>query len=110
VKLLLDQNLSYKLATPLQEEYPGTVAAREIGLSTASDSVLWVFARAHGFAIVTKDSDFLQRTFLLGPPPKVIWVGLGNCSTRQVLDLLRKSSDKIREFETGVTGSLLALS
>jgi predicted nuclease of predicted toxin-antitoxin system len=107
VKLL---HLSHRLATPLEEEYPGTVAPREIGLLTASDSVLWVFARAHGFAIDTKDSDFLQRSFLLGPPPRLIWVGLGNCSTHQVLDLLRKSSDKIREFETDVTASLLALS
>jgi len=28
VKLLLDQNLSYKIATLLKTEYPGSVAAR----------------------------------------------------------------------------------
>ena len=36
-----------------------------------------------GYTIVTKDADFRQRSFLLGPPPKVIWIGLGNCSTQR---------------------------
>ena len=73
MKLLLDNNVSYKLATLLKNEYSGSVAVREVGLSRAPDSEVWRFAQANGFVVVTKDSDFIQRSFLLGAPPKVIW-------------------------------------
>src|SRR2546422_6085470 len=39
-------------------------------------------ARDHGLVIVTKDENFHRLSVLLGPPPKVMWVRLGNCSTR----------------------------
>jgi predicted nuclease of predicted toxin-antitoxin system len=51
-----------------------------------------------GYTIVSKDADFRQRSFLYGPPPKVIWIGLGNCSTSQIAGLLRKHLDEIEAF------------
>jgi predicted nuclease of predicted toxin-antitoxin system len=41
-------------------------------LQKASDAVVWQYAAQQGFAIVTKDADFHQRSFLFGHPPKVI--------------------------------------
>src|SRR5690606_27253194 len=60
-----------------------------VGLQTAMDSVVWDYAAAHGYIIVSKDSDFHQRSFLYGAPPKVVWSRLGNCSTSVVEELLR---------------------
>ena len=53
---------------------------RELGLREADDSVIWEYAKVRGFCIVSKDSDFQQRSLLLGAPPKFIWLRLGNCS------------------------------
>jgi predicted nuclease of predicted toxin-antitoxin system len=47
---------------------------------------------------VRKDADFRQRSFLLGPPPKVIRIGLGNCSTQEIAELLRRASREIEAF------------
>jgi predicted nuclease of predicted toxin-antitoxin system len=40
--------------------------------------------------IVSKDSDFRQRSFLFGAPPKVVSIALGNCSTKAIEDTLRR--------------------
>ena len=37
-------------------------------------------------------------SFVYGPPPKVIWVRLGNCSTEQVDELLKLREAEIRDF------------
>jgi len=37
----------------------------------------------HGFVIVSKDSDFQQRSLLYGNPPKVVWIRLGNSSVKE---------------------------
>jgi predicted nuclease of predicted toxin-antitoxin system len=89
MKLLFDQNLSHRLLIALEALYPGTQHIREQGLDTASDDVVWNYARDHGMTIVSKDSDFYHRSMLLGHPPKVVWVRLGNCTTVAVAGLLQ---------------------
>jgi len=65
VKLLLDENLSPKLVAFLRSDYPGTTHVRTLALRGASDSMLWAYCRRAGYAIVSKDSDFRQRSFVL---------------------------------------------
>jgi predicted nuclease of predicted toxin-antitoxin system len=60
--------------------------------------------------IVSKDSDFQQRALLLGHPPKVVWLRLGNCSTAAVAALLRTRHADLLAFEADPTASLLVLS
>jgi predicted nuclease of predicted toxin-antitoxin system len=98
LKLLFDQNLSYKLAQAFADEFPGSVHVRDIGLASATDIEVWNFAKRLGFAIVSKDTDFSQRSFLFGPPPKVVWIRLGNCSTKEIQDVLQAYSAEIRQF------------
>ena len=81
MRLLLDQNLSPRLLTALANPHPGSTHVREIGLQAADDDTVWQYATEHGFTIVSKDADFHERSFLLGHPPKVIWIRRGNCST-----------------------------
>ena len=66
VRLLYDQNYTVSLVTSLAGSYPGSAHVRGEGLSTASDRAIWEYARDHGFAIVTKDVDFLRLSALLG--------------------------------------------
>jgi predicted nuclease of predicted toxin-antitoxin system len=41
VKLLFDHNLSYRLVSALQQDYPDSTHVRDVGLSTASDADVW---------------------------------------------------------------------
>ena len=70
MKLLFDQNLSYKLARSFSVEFPGSAHVRDLGLALAIDIEVWEYAKRLGFTIVSKDTDFSQRGFLFGPPPK----------------------------------------
>jgi len=76
MKLLLDQNLSPRLPQLLFDLFPGSVHVRDVGLRDAADAI-WQYAKAHAFVVVSKDSDFQQRSLLLGAPPKFIWLRLG---------------------------------
>ena len=51
-----------------------------------------------------------QRSFVLGYPPKVVWVRLGNCSTSDVVNLLRKHFAVIEAFAKDDYASFLTLS
>jgi predicted nuclease of predicted toxin-antitoxin system len=78
-------------------------------LEKASDQEVWEHAKANQFAIVSRDSDFEHRSLLLGHPPKVIWIRLGNCSTRDIEELLRKYSVVIHTFNEDPLESILVL-
>ena len=101
MKLLFDQNLSHKLAVRLADTYPGSTHVRNVGLKTADDPVVWDYAKQNGFAVVSKDADFHQRSLVLGYPPKVIWIRLGNCSTREVEELLQRYVEEVATFLEG---------
>ena len=64
---------------------------RDVGLAAAADDLVWRYAAEQGLTIVSKDADFHERSFLLGRPPKVIWIRRGNCSTDEVLSLLQEA-------------------
>lgn len=83
---------------------------RELGLAAADDEAVWARAVADGFAIVTKDDDFRQRSFLRGAPPKVVWVRLGNCRTDDVEALLRARQADVAAFSSDEQAALLLLS
>jgi predicted nuclease of predicted toxin-antitoxin system len=100
VRLLLDQNLSPRLLPALADLFPDSTHVREVGLQ---------YAAQHGFAIVSKDADFHERSFLLGQPPKVIWIRRGNCSTSEISSILRNNYGAVTEFEEDAEASFLAL-
>ena len=89
MRLLFDQNLSPHLYETLRDLYPESLHVRSVGLESASDYVVWQYARDNRLTIVSKDSDFRQLSFTLGYPPKVIWIRRGNCSTTEIESILR---------------------
>lgn len=109
MKLLFDQNLSPRLSGLLKLEFPGSVHVRDFGLARAADPVVWSHAASQGFVITSKDVDFQQRALLLGPPPKVIWIRIGNCLTAKVAALLRSNHATLLAFEADHAASFIAL-
>jgi predicted nuclease of predicted toxin-antitoxin system len=80
-----------------------------VELASATDRVLWEYAKANGFMLVSLDSDFAEMAALLGPPPKVIWLRCGNQPTSAIERLLRRHSGAIAAFQLEVTTACLEI-
>ncbi len=110
MKILFDANLSPALVARLLVEYPGSTHVRDVNLRSASDAQIWDYAKTHSFAIVSKDTDFRERSFVESFPPKVIWLDVGNAGTGQIEALLRNEQPRIETFAAATDASILILS
>ncbi len=109
MKLLFDNNLSPRLSAAVADLYPDSVHVRALALQRAPDDDVWEYAREHGYVIVSKDSDFHQRSLVEGFPPKIVWIQRGNCTTAAIIELLRRSGRAILDFEQDEVASFLIL-
>jgi predicted nuclease of predicted toxin-antitoxin system len=109
VKLLLDQNLSYRLLAEVEEAFPGSSQVRLLDLDTAADEVVWQYGKRHGFTIVTKDADFHELAMLYGAPPKIIWLKCGNRSRWYIANLLLKHRRHLDAFGEDPDAAVLEL-
>ena len=89
--------------------FPDSVHVRDVGMKATDDPIVWDYAKANDFMIVSKDADMHDLSLVFGNPPKVVWLRLGNCSTRQVEDILRLDFDVIKLFYKDENVSLLVL-
>jgi predicted nuclease of predicted toxin-antitoxin system len=106
MKLLFDENLSFRLCNRIDDLFPGSTQVRLAGLSTADDRAVWNYAAANGFALVTLDADFAERAALVGAPPKVLWLRCGNQSTAIIEQLLRGHAEAVADFEQNTAACL----
>jgi len=60
VKLIIDARLPPSFVSALRDAGCDAVAAREIGLREAKDSVIWQYALENHAAILTKGEDFCR--------------------------------------------------
>ena len=109
MKLLLDQNLSPALVQKLSDLFPGSTHTELAGLGQNDDVSIWEFCRREGFVIVSKDNDFRFLAIQRGTPPKVICVRLGNCTTNDVENAIRRDIEEIRSFERDPVAALLVI-
>ena len=109
MRLLFDNNLSPRLSAAVADLYPDSVYVRALALQRAPDDDVWEYAREHGYVIVSKDSDFHQRSLVEGFPPKIVWIQRGNCTTAAIIELLRRSGRAILDFEQDEVASFLIL-
>jgi predicted nuclease of predicted toxin-antitoxin system len=109
MKLLFDENLSFRLTTALADIYPGSAHVRDVGLLGADDLRIWNHAAENGFLLVSKDTDFYERSLMYGAPPKVVWLQIGNCTVNDTITLLRDRYIVIRHFSEDATATFLPL-
>lgn len=107
--LLFDHNISRKLISKIVDAFPGSAHISAFNLQKSDDKQIWEFAITNGFTIVSKDNDFHQLSFLYGPPPKVIWIQRGNCSTLEVETILRTKVGEIKAFHDDRRAAFLIL-
>lgn len=89
--------------------YPDSAHLETLQLMGAPDQTVWQRAAAEGYVLVTKDEDFHRMSVVYGPPPKVIWIRLGNCSTADVARLLESEIERLRVFVDDPETSFLSL-
>ncbi len=107
MKLLLDENLSPRLVEMLSNVYPDSQHVAHVGLGEADDADVWAYAKTHGFAIVSRDSDFADMSALKGWPPRVIWIRVGNCRTAVIEMVLINSVQAVHRFGEGEAACLM---
>jgi len=109
MKLLLDENLSRRILRDIERMFPGSAHVKDHDLITGSDEAIWAFAKSNGFVLVSKDSDFHQRSLVFGAPPKFIYLRVGNCPTTKVVELLLAQAEVIERFIQDQSSTLLVL-
>ena len=100
MKLLFDQNISFRVVKGLASLYPRAKQVRELGLENATDRKIWDYAKENGYTLVTFDADFYDFVTLYGHPPKVIWLRQGNTSSKDIIKLFDLHFDSINSFIT----------
>jgi len=99
MKLLLDENLSYRLLAAIHDLFPGSLHVTQVGLSSGTpDRKIWDYARQNGFAILTADTDFVTLANTLGAPPKVILLESCDYPTGIAAQALRANAVRFSEF------------
>lgn len=97
VKLLLDENISYRLVRVLKDAYPGTQHVTDI-VGLKGDHAIWKHARGNGYILVTFDADFVQIAALHGAPPKILLLTLRNPRHAAIASLLIMRKARIERF------------
>jgi predicted nuclease of predicted toxin-antitoxin system len=109
VKLLFDENLSDRIVYRIIDLYPGSEHVKTLALTNTDDGIIWEYAKANDFAIVSKDADFHQRSLLYGHPPKFIYLRIGNSPTSKIVQILRDNFSTIGQFGDRESESILVL-
>ncbi len=81
--LWIDAQLSPHLAPWITEHFGWEACSvRQLGLRDATDPEIYSAAREADAVVMTKDGDFAYLQKELGPPPKILWLTMGNTSNR----------------------------
>ncbi len=105
LKLLFDENISYKLCQRLADIFPDSKHIKAFQLEKRDDIQIWAFAKREDFIVVTQDSDFNDISTLRGFPPYVIWLRTGNAKVMEIEKVLRQHYQNIVEIvATGKQG------
>src|SRR5688572_20671458 len=107
--LIFDQNLSPAIPRHLRTEFPACVHVRDQGLAEAADSQILDAADDLGLIVVSEDEDLSRLAASRRSASKVVWIKLGNCTTRQVVELLRSHRERINAFAADLSASVLEL-
>jgi predicted nuclease of predicted toxin-antitoxin system len=110
MRLLLDANLSWRMASVLKQHFDDCFHVDSIGLTVpAKDSEIWDYARKNDLIIVTNDEDFIDFINVKRFPPKVILMKTGNQSRLYITNLLIQRKDEILAFSSSAEIGLLEI-
>ena len=88
MNFLIDAQLPPALARWIAEQGHNAVHVFDLGLHTATDTVIWEEARKRNAVILSKDEDFVDRWLLKPQGVTLVWIRKGNCSNKVLVDWL----------------------
>ncbi|GGD78224.1 hypothetical protein GCM10011514_47790 [Emticicia aquatilis] len=109
MKLLFDENISYRVAKKLEPVTECLHVSRSGLKMPAKDAQIWNFAKKNNYIIVTFDEDFEDMSNLYGFPPKVILLRFGNSSTQELVEKLTFKLPEIKQFYDSEVYGLLEM-
>ena len=86
MKLLFDQNISFRVLRLLSDCFADCCHVRSVGLNDCNDAKIWQYAKQNAFTVVTFDADFFDMSVLRGFPPKIVWLRTGNLTTSEIAE------------------------
>ncbi|HMT29513.1 MAG TPA: DUF5615 family PIN-like protein [Bacteroidia bacterium] len=98
MKLLFDQNISFRILKKIENLFPNSEHTKRLNLDKSSDLEIWHYARKNDFCIVTFDSDFIDLSLVKGFPPKIVWLRSRNNSTNFIAEIIKSNHANIEEF------------
>lgn len=98
MRLLFDQNISFRITKKLIDLFPECKHVSDCGLMDCDDPDIWEYAQKNDFSIVTFDSDFYDISVISGHPPKIIWIRIGNLTTKEIVRLMMQNKESIERF------------
>jgi predicted nuclease of predicted toxin-antitoxin system len=97
MRFIADENISWRLKKMLPDWE--ILPSNEIkATQRLSDLMIWQFAKANQYHILTFDEDFSEIQNMFSYPPKIIWLRMGNSSTSEIASLLLKYTEDINDF------------
>jgi predicted nuclease of predicted toxin-antitoxin system len=98
VKIVFDQNISYRIISKIIVDYPHAKQVKQLGIVNYSDIEIWDYAKKNEYTIITFDSDFFDFANIKGHPPKIIWLRIGNTKTDFLAEILKEKYSIILDF------------
>ena len=98
MKLLFDQNISFRILAQLSPGFSSSTHVKSAGLQNSTDKEIRDYAKVNGFVIVSQDSDFNDLMNLYGFPPKIIWIRMGNLRTKELCSVLEGHIEELQQF------------
>jgi predicted nuclease of predicted toxin-antitoxin system len=93
----IDANIPTLLAKHLSERF--NIKAFSIAyLNMLDETDLNIFLKAKlkdNIIIITKDEDFVDWVILKNPPPKIIWITIGNVKNKVLIEKIISSFEQI---------------
>ena len=102
MKFIVDAQLPPALARFLAAKGEDIIHVVDVKMMASSDSEIWELALKNSLIIITKDEDFQIRASVSALFPKIVWVRIGNCSRKSLLNYFEQQWTQIKhELDNG---------
>jgi predicted nuclease of predicted toxin-antitoxin system len=91
VKFLVDNQLPIALARFLSSQGHDAQHVLDIRMDEAEDREIWSYSISEGRVVISKDEDFLHLAKQVGASGQFVWVRLGNCRKKALLDAFERA-------------------
>ena len=101
MRLLLDENVSWRLAAYLRPHCEAVLHVRDIQLDNSPDTSIWRYAKQYGYDIITKDEDFVRLVMASGFPPRIVALQNAQVAVARLAEFMVTQLPQLRQFLGG---------